>query len=123
MRIRIISYFSRENCRELLNYAPDITFKGRFRIILLLVLSLCSCVSYILPSGLQQGYSLLYENENPEACKVSLGIETSVRNKRTFSKQQFVRVCNTVNHINEYFHLASWIRPAYYTFLYRFHLF
>ncbi|SIN83522.1 hypothetical protein [Chitinophaga niabensis] len=110
----------------MLNYAPDISFKGRFRIILLLVLSLCSCISYILPSGPGQGYfqeSLLYENENPEACKLSLGIETSVKNKRTFSKQQFAGICNTVTHSDEYFHLASWIRPAYYNFLHRFSLF
>ncbi|MRG44187.1 hypothetical protein GFS24_03630 [Chitinophaga sp. SYP-B3965] len=113
----------------MLNYAPEISFKGRFRIILLLVLSLCSCASYILPSSPGQGYlqeSLLYENENPEACKLSLGIETAVRNKRIFSKQQFVRVFNTVIHNNnshQYFRLAPWIRPAYYTFLYRFSLF
>ncbi|WP_343307868.1 hypothetical protein AAHN97_12025 [Chitinophaga niabensis] len=113
----------------MLNYAPDISFKGRFRIILLLVLSLCSCVSYILPSGPGQGYlqeSPLYENENQEACKLSLGIETTVKNKRTFNKQQFPRVYNTVTHNNnnhKYFRLASWMRPAYYIFLYRFSLF
>ncbi|RPD41172.1 hypothetical protein [Chitinophaga barathri] len=111
------------------NYASDISFKGRLRIILLLVLSLVSCVSYILPDNIHQGYiheSLLNENESPEACKVSLGIEAAVKNKRAFSKKQplytaITAVYSTNGH--EYARLASWIRPAYYIFLYRFSLF
>ncbi|WP_346316090.1 hypothetical protein [Chitinophaga sp. YIM B06452] len=82
----------------------------------------------ILPADARLGgfQELLLETESAEACQVSLRVETSARNKRTFSQQLFASAHGAVpcNPFQAAFSTAAgWIRPAYYTFLHRFSLF
>ncbi|MGN7720530.1 hypothetical protein [Chitinophaga sp. 22620] len=111
----------------MLSYISDIFCKSRLRILSLLILSLVACAPDILPADARLGgfQELLLETESAEACKVSLGMETSVRNKRTSAKQLSASACGAIPHGPRrlFYTAACWIRPAYYTFLHRFSLF
>lgn len=95
---------------------------------LLALLSLVSSVQCILPDNSCPQYlhgSLLYENESPETCKATPGIETPARNKRVFHQPvpangPAAPAHNTGAALRL---LSCWARPAYYDFLHRFNLF
>lgn len=106
------------------------TFAGRFRIIVLLLLSLVSAVPDVFPDGTGQimvraPESIHHENEIPEACKVSLRLETSVREMKRHKQQSFGKTAaialTAVADIRSGAPLGG--RPAYYAFLHRFNLF
>lgn len=113
------------------NPAAHMTPGARFRIILLLLLSLVSAMPDVFPDGgghrtVRVPESIHHENEIPEACKVSLRLEAATRQQRQHKKQQSFRKSAAVQ-----LYAAgetrqaggSWTRPAYYNFLHRFSLF
>lgn len=104
---------------------------ARFRIIVLLLLSLVSAMPDVFPDGGGQRMvrvpeSIHHENEIPEACKVSLRLEAATRQQRQHKQQQFFRKTAAVTLYaagDSQYTGGAWARPAYYNFLHRFSLF
>lgn len=117
-------------CLLMRSAALHMTPAARFRIIVLLLLSLVSAVPDVFPEHgghkVRIPESIHHENEIPEACKVSLGLETSVRSRRLRTQQPLFGEAvvipiekGAVTAVT----VKEWIRPAYYSFLHRFSLF
>jgi hypothetical protein len=114
------------------HFNSDITFNGRFRIILFAGLSLFFALSPILPDSIkshscQFSGSFHSENDNFLEGKTIPGIEAAIKSKRSFQKQLFQSSSSNtfVSNAGEKRFLKPgwWIRPAYYVFLYIFNLF
>ncbi|GEP97214.1 hypothetical protein [Chitinophaga cymbidii] len=107
-----------------MTYYTEISFGKRLRIIFLLVLSLFSTASPILPDRIEPGNrqllkSLVYENDNHEVGKTGFEL-TAARKYSNKARQQgpgaFVLQTTSFGKPAARF---EWLRPVYYIFLHR----
>lgn len=127
-RLNLFTKFARKSSQVLSLHKSNGSLSRRLRIIFFLALSLFFAVSPVLldsmgPGSCQFIESFINENDNVVA-KTGVEIEATRKSNR-FQKQGFQNAGNTVaaDWERPVPKPALWIRPAYYSFLYRFHLF
>ncbi|WP_119079714.1 hypothetical protein [Chitinophaga alhagiae] len=110
-----------------MNNFIDISLNKRLRIIFLLVLSLFSTASPILPDSIRPGNrpileSLVYENDGHEVGKTGFEV-TAMRKAKAIARRLREQTAGgEISPLGTALY-AAWLRPESYSFLYRLHLF
>ena len=110
-----------------MNNFLDISFGKRLRIIFLLVLSLFSTASPILPDSIKPGArhfleSLVYESDSHEVGKTGFEV-TAVRKARGVARKLEAAIACSEKLLFCPTQYLPWLRPESYSFIYRLHLF
>ncbi|WP_343703624.1 hypothetical protein [Chitinophaga sp.] len=110
-----------------MNDFKDISFRKRLRILFLLVLSLFSTASPILPDSIKPGNrslleSLVYENDSHEVGKTGYEV-TAVRKAKAIARKLCAETAGGETVVPGRTLYAPWLRPESYRFLYRLHPF
>ncbi len=114
----------------MLNAKRHITQGARFRIMLLLLLSLVSAMPDVTPDGMgrlmaRAPESIHHENEIPEACQVSLRLEAQAARQQVRRQHEpaGLAVCPEQTTADRQRNGVAWPRPAYYAHLHRYSLY